>query len=351
MKPLKSSKSAIIRHESELALHFREFLPEDPDVRWHLPPGTDEQRLDHVELELDSQRVAFRPVYELKPSLPWLASLKPTQGTPPLLVTPELSNRVLDACKHHGIAAIDLNGRAWLRAPGLLVDRRPLPGRSFSYELEARNIFVGKSARIVRCLLTDRDRTWTQAEILPRTKASSGLVSRIVQHLISQGFVEKTSAREFRLRDWHGLLDEWVESDRFPKRTRTTLYAGFFGPPQELPQRLQQWAKTQSVPLAFTQWIAAWARHPYTEPVVCSAYVERLPDAATMEQLGLRPVTEGGKLWLHVPDDEGILTETQTRSGLTLVTDAQIYLDLKRTGLRGPEAAEGLREWEGCCRP
>ena len=74
---------------------------------------------------------------------------------------------------------MDLNGRAWLRAPGLLVDRRPIPGRSFSYELEPRNIFTGKSARIVRCLLTDRKRTWTQAGIVPRTNASSALVSRI----------------------------------------------------------------------------------------------------------------------------------------------------------------------------
>lgn len=347
-----SSKAAIIRHESELALHFREFLPGDPDLHWLLPPGGGQQRLEQVELELDNQRFVFRPVYELKPSLPWLENLS---GSPsslrPLMVAPELSSRIVAACKEHGIAAIDLNGRCWLRAPGLLVDRRPLPGRSFSYELEPRNIFVGKSARIVRCLLTDRDRTWTQAELVPRTKASSGLVSRIVQHLINQGFVEKTRAREFRLRDWHGLLDEWVESDRFPKRTRTTTYAGYFGPPQEMAQRLQQWAAAEKVPLAFTQWIAAWTRHPHTEPMVCSAYVERLPDAPTLEQLGLRPVTEGGKLWLHVPDDEGILTETQTRSGLTLAADAQIYLDLKRTGLRGPEAAAALREWEGFCRP
>ena len=352
MKTLDSSKSAIIRHESELALHFWEFLPEDPDLRWHLPPGTGQPRLDHVDVELDGQRIAFRPVYELRPSLPWLENLKVSPASlRPLVVTPELSPRIMAACKQLGIATIDLNGSTWLRAPGLLVDRRSLPGRSFTYELEPRNIFVGKSARIVRYLLTDRDRTWTQAEIVPRTKASSGLVSRIVQHLISQGFVEKTSAREFRLRDWHGLLAEWVESDRFPKRTRTTLYAGFFGPPQELPQRLQQWAKTENVPLAFTQWIAAWARHPYTEPVVCSAYVARLPDAATLEQLGLRSVTEGGKLWLHVPDDEGILTETQTCNNLTLVSDAQIYLDLQRTGLRGPDAAAALREWEGFCRP
>ena len=352
MKIFDSSKGTIIRHESELALRFREFLPEDPDLRWQLPPGGNWQRLDHVELELDHQRLAFRPFYELKPSRPWLENLRVFPASPrPLIVTPELSPRIVAACKELGIAVIDLNGRCWLRAPGLLVDRCPLPGRSFSYELEPRNIFIGKSARIVRCLLSDRDRTWTQGEIVPRTKASSGLVSRIVQHLISQGFVEKSSAREFRLRDWHGLLDEWVESDHFPKRTRTTAYAGYFGPPQELAQRLQQWAKTESVPLAFTQWTAAWVRRPYTEPAVCSAYVERLPDATTLEQLGLRPVTEGGRLWLHVPDDEGILAETQTSSGLTLVTDAQIYLDLKRTGLRGPEAAAALREWEGFCRP
>ncbi len=358
MKNQETSKGAIIRHESELAVHFLELLAADSDLRWHFPQPATHHRLDLIELELDGKRFAFHPYYELKPSLLWLDAQLPTDGTPllkitplPLIVTAELTTRVLNHCRRHDLSAIDLNGRAYLRAPGLLVDRRPLPGRSFSYELEPRNIFVGKSARIIRCLLTNRERTWTQGEIVPRTKASSGLVSRIVQHLISQGFAEKTSAREFRLRDWHELLDEWVESDHFAKRTRTTAYAGFFGPPQELAQRLQQWAGAEKVPLAFTQWTAAWARHPYTEPAVCSAYVERLPDAATLEQLGLRPVTEGGKLWFHVPDDEGILTETQTRSGLTLVTDAQIYLDLKRTGLRGPEAAAALREWEGFCRP
>lgn len=352
MKKRDSSKGAIIRHESELALHFREFLPEDPDLRWHLPSGGDWQRLEHVELELDSQRLAFRPVYELKPSIPWLETLQVSPSVPPLLVlTAELSPRIVATCKKRGIAAIDLNGRVWLRAPGLLVDRSPLPGRSFSYELEPRNIFEGKSARIVRCLLADRDRTWTQAEIVPRTKASSGLVSRIVQHLISQGFVEKTSTRGFCLRDWHGLLDEWAKSDRFRKRTRTALYAGLFGSPQELAHRFQQRAKKENIPLAFTQWIAAWFRHPYTEPVVCSAYVARLPDTPTLEQLGLRAVTEGGKLWLHVPDDEGILTETQTSNNLTLVSDAQIYLDLQSTGLRGSDAAAALREWGGFCRP
>lgn len=354
MKEQDSSKRSIIRYESELASHFREFVHDDPDLHWTLEPEKPTPTGSHhdcLELEFDGHRIAFHPFYELKPSLPWLENLKlPLSSQLPLIVTPELSKRIVFACKELGISAIDLNGRTWLRAPGLLVDRRPLPGRSFSYELEPRNIFVGKSARIVRCLLTDRDHTWTQAEIVPRTKASSGLVSRIVQHLISQGFAEKISAREFRLRDWAGLLDEWVQSDRFTKRTRTTLYAGFINDPGELARLLQAWSEKESVPIAFTQWVAAWARHPFTEPTVCSAYASRPPDAATLEKLQLRPVTEGGKLWLHVPDDEGILAETQTRNGLKLVTDAQIYLDLQRTGLRGPDAATALCEREDFCR-
>ncbi len=42
---------------------------------------------------------------------------------------------------------MDLNGRAYLRAEGLLVDRRALPGRDFRSELEPPNVFVEKSAR------------------------------------------------------------------------------------------------------------------------------------------------------------------------------------------------------------
>jgi hypothetical protein len=118
-----------------------------------------------------------------------------------------------------------------------------------------------------------------------------------------------------------------------------------------LADRPQKWAEFEKVRLAFTQWSAAWTRHPYTEPAVCSAYVDRPLEAVALDELGLRPVSEGGKLWLHTPDDEGLFTETQHRGGLTLVSDAQIYLDLQRSGLRGPDAASALREWEGFCRP
>lgn len=347
------SKHGDIRHESELINHFRQLVDDDPDLRWQTPTDSPNHgRLSWIDLALDDRLQRFKIVYALKPSLPELESILADwkEPAPPLLVAPELSQRVLELCHSKRLAAIDLNGRAYIRAPGIFVDRRPLPGRDFRFQLEPRNVFVGKSARIIRTLLTDRDRPWSQNELVHRAKASSGLVSRIVQHLITQGFIEKQTAREFRLSHPLELIDAWAKADDLNQRAAVTRYTTFGGNPLETARHLQAWAHEQSVPIAFTQWLAASLRYPYTEPVLTSAYVSRLPEAATLERLDLRPVTDAGKVWLLVPDDEGVFLETRIIQDLSLASDAQIYLDLQKTGLRGPDQAAALRNWDGFCR-
>ena len=326
-------------------------MQNDPDLRWRFLPIPEGQKGDLVELDLDEQRLTFVVNYDLMPVQQAVERITANSDSRPLLVVPQLSDRILATCKERGIAIIDINGRAYLRAPGLLVERGPLPGRNFRLASGPRNPFAGKSARIVRSLLADLNHTWTQPEIKWRTHASTGLVSRIINYLWEQGFIQKTSPHEYCMRDHLGLVDAWADADRWTKRVHTARYAGFMGTPVELAQQLQEWARRESIAIAFTQWIAAWLRHPYTEPPLTSAYVSHLPDAATLEHLGLRPVSEGGKLWLHVPDDEGIFLETQTCQGLTLTTDAQIFLDLQQTGLRGPEQADALRHGDNFCKP
>ncbi len=347
------SKQADIRYESELVFHFKQLIESDPDLHWKLPPEAPARsHLPWIDLDLDDRSQRFKLVYSLKPSLPELESLLADwkEAEPPLLVAPELSQRVLELCHRKRLAAADLNGRTYIRVPGVLVDRRPLAGRKFRFHLEPRNVFVGKSARVIRTLLTDRDHTWRQSELVQRAKASSGLVSRIVQHLISQGFIQKQTAREFRVFNPLELIDAWVKADDLNRRTTITRYTTFGSSPLEIARQLHSWAAERSVPFAVTQWLAAALRHPYAEPVVASAYVARLPELPTLERLGLRPVADAGKVWLFLPDDEGVFLETQTTQGLPLATDAQIYLDLQGTGLRGPDQANALRNWEGFCR-
>lgn len=60
-----------------------------------------------------------------------------------------------------------------------------------------------------------------------------------------------------------------------------------------------------------------------------------------------RKVSSGGNLWLLVPEDRGVFQGNQSKDDFPLVCDVQIYLDLVGSGLRGPEAADALRQWEG----
>lgn len=332
----------------QLSETFRNVTEQDPDLHWswEASPLPD---TDTVSLKFDGFSLDFGVEFKLYPGESDLAEVG--QGKrQPLLVVPCLNDRLLQHCKELKISVTDLNGQAWIRSKGVLIDRGPLENRNFRYDLEPRNVFVGKSERIVRSLLTDRDREWTQAELGRRAKASSGLLSRVVTYLIKQGHLTKTGSRTFRVNESLSLLDDWTQADQIAGRTRLTRYSGLSSDCFEWEERIAAWAGKAAVDLAFTQWAAAWQRHGYTEPEVCSAYVSRFPTKQELEHLGLREVPEAGNVWLYIPEDEGVFLETQEGLNRRVVSDAQIYLDLQKTGLRGPEAAQALHDWEGFCR-
>ena len=163
--------------------------------------------------------------------------------------------------------------------------------------------------------------------------------------------LSEVEKKRYLVEDWSALLDDWSEQDSLRDRVSTYRYSTLGGTPLEWSQKLTNLCGEHSIRIAFTQWIAGWLRTPYTEPVVTSAYVDRPPDPSLLDKLQLREVPDAGKIWLHVPEDEGVFRETRTVQGLPLVTDAQIYVDLQDTGLRGPDQAAALRTWEGFCRP
>ena len=356
--PVKTSESSkeSIRYESQLVEIFQRQAREDLQLTWQIPSEIAipaKGKTTEVELVLDEVRQKFQTFFRLQLSIGEIVEkLKSSpRGTRLLLVTPQLSDRILDFCRQQQISAIDLNGRAYLRAPGLHVEREAVKGRNYRFELEPRNIFVGKSCQIVRTLLTDRDRSWSQAELVHRTHASSGLVSRIVGHLLLHGFVAKINSRELRLVDPIGLVNAWAKADDFHRRATTSRYSTFAAPGVDLAEAIYKAVKSDELQIAFTQWIAGWLRFPYTEPPLVSAYVSKLPSEDALKSLSLRPVSDAGVVWLHVPHDEGVFLELQNVENLPLVSDAQIVVDLTNTGLRGPDQATALLNWEGFARP
>jgi len=353
-KNLVLNKKNLITLEEDLIREFWKLAALDPDWQWTGEVPTGEKPPRKAALLFEGRNFTFKPHYLLNPAFSVLEKLasaaKKATGPVPLLILPRIHPRVARFCREHRLSAVDLNGRAFIRVPGVLIDRQALPGRDYRFGREPKAVFAGKSARIIRSLLSQPSRSWVQHDLVAATGASPGLVSRIIAHLIGQGFIQKTGTREFRVSDPSALLDAWAKEDHFSRRTTTYRYSAFGGAPLDHAAKLNDLFKTCGVPFAFTQWIAGWLRHPYTEPVIVSAYLPKAPDEAALEKTGLRAVEEGGKIWLHVPDDEGVFRETQFAQGYPLVSDPQIYLDLLGTGLRGPDQAEALRSWDGFCK-
>lgn len=352
-KNVKTSKEAVIRTTSELAAEFGRFVEDKSRLEGleFFPPHGPKL----AEVAFDGSKHDFTLRYELAPSAQEILRWFVDEADRLLLVVPHLTPALLDACRKSRISAADLNGRLYLRAPGLLVELPALSGRRFRFEQEPRNVFVGKSVRIVRALLADPHRPWRQAELVTRTGATSGLVSRIVTHLERQGLLSRSGSgkrfRTYQLLSPDALLDAWAEADDFARRVTTHRYHCLEQDPKQLARKLRNALTPHGPDFAFTQWIAAWLRAPYTEPPLISLYVPQLPSPDLLASLGLQPVAEGGRVWFHLPTDEGVFLETQVVDNLPVVSDAQIYLDLQATGLRGPEQARALREHPSFCRP
>ncbi len=265
----------------------------------------------------------------------------------PLLVTVRLSESLVYQCRQRKISCLDLNGRAWIKAPGLLIDRN-VPPSSVRYRLAEPEIqfFSPKSTRIARTLLHSPSRTWRQLDLANATGLSQGLLSRLLNYAVRQGWVEG-KRRDWKLVNAGALLDAWEQQDNFSKRVTLRQYSTLEPDRQAIARSLLDRTHEE---VAFTQWFAAYLRYPYAEVPVVTAYRRQFPTEDEQRALKYREVNDGGKVWIAVPRDDGVFRNIQRVRDLPLVSDAQIYLDLIHAGLRGPEQAKALRQGEGFCK-
>ncbi len=303
-----------------------------------------------AELRLEAQNekavLVVQPL--LNPSRKILDASGTVQDRDFIIVSPHIPSDLAEDYKKAAINHGDLNGRLFIQTPWFLLDREPKAALHRNPVAEP-DLFSPRASRIVRALLSHRDRAWTQEAFVERTKVSRGLLSRILATLTRRGYVKQESAGTrlasavYRLADFDRLLDAWKAADTWTKRVSVQRYTVLTNEAGEIARMVRDALGEDKV--FFTQWFAAYARHPYTTPPIVSAYItegRKLPELKFVRQ-----EQTGGNLWLISPEDEGVFLETQEREGFRLVSDVQIYLDLVQMGQRGPDAAEALRAWDG----
>lgn len=346
------SENEVIRSEEHLAQVFRQRLTNgalklarDAGAAVSLDP-----KARGVSLELDGKAAAFDLKFRVNPGRRDIENLaQNTDPAPILLITVRLSQALVRHCRELGVSCADLNGRVWIRAQGILIDTSLAPagvGAEYAIERKEPSLFAPKSSRLARVLIGCPGRAWKQSELVETTGLATGLVSRLLTHLVHVGWV--TGHRgNWQLTEPDALLDAWQVADEWTKRVIIREYTTLEQDRSSIARRL---ADLAGHALAFTQWFAAGLRFPYADVPVVSAYRDAFLDDDELHALGATPVITGGRIWILLPKDDGVFQAGRQVQGLPLVSDVQIYLDLLHVGLRGPDQAKALRQWSGFCR-
>jgi hypothetical protein len=260
-----------------------------------------------------------------------------------VLVAPFISEESARICAEAGIGYADLAGNARLSFDQVFIETRSAEN-PFREKRERRSLFAPRATRVLRVLLQGPLRAWKVTELAESARVSLGWVSAVRQQLLAREWAAEEPGG-LRVTKPMVVLEAWAKADDWEKRTRAHEYSVLIHEPLELAERLKE-ALSDEAPV-FTQWFAGWLRHPYTTPVVVTAYVKRLPEETLIKEklLGRRISGGSGRLRLVMPKDEGVLHPQQTVHGFQLVSDVQIYLDLQGAGLRGEEQAEELKRW------
>jgi len=318
-------------------------------LRWDIGPAVRSKLENSIKrpdlaVTVRSENKEFLLFIEVKPSGEPLR-IKEAAGTLmqlrelgyPVLVAPFISERGRDLCKALDMGCVDLAGNAYLRFDGIWVERWGKDNPTKEKRI-LKSLFTLKATFVLRTMFADLKKEWTTERLSKAAGVSLGQVSKVVNRLAFEDYIDKQRGR-LSLKNPGGVLDAWTKVYDYGNNRST----GYFCDDRDREAIFNRLLKLGSKDYALTLGAAA----SLVAPVVRSTDVQIYTKAdrkRIIKALDLKPVEFGGNVHLVDPPDEGVLLYMQKKDGLTIVSDLQLYLDLYNYPMRGREQAEAVRQ-------
>jgi hypothetical protein len=341
--------------EKEGAAEFERLLKRIPRVKLKFlktgwigkDPGYDL----HVQLELDGKvhtliaevKANGQPRYAREAILRLKAlAARVTPPAIPVFIAPFLSESTRELCAEEGVSFLDFEGNAKLGFDSVYLEIST-PNKPASSRREYKSIFKGRSAQVLRALLSSQDRVWKLTELSQISGVSIGHVSNVRASLLD---------REWVHRDGHGvslsapkaLLDAWTDAYERPLSEERRFYTSIHGSMLEstLAEFFAALNKTAEIAMASfsaAQWIA-----PYGRTATQYLYGNESIVPSLTKALRLSSPAKGDNVVMWIPSTTDIYFESRKEAnGIRCTSALQTYLDLAQSGERGREAADHLR--------
>lgn len=266
----------------------------------------------------------------------YIQDRKDTYG---ILVAPYISDAGRQICKEAGIGCLDLAGNAFLSYKKIFIERsgRPNP---FSVSRVSKSVFSPKSSRILRVLLSDLSKKWYVDEMSREAEISIGLTSRVKQSLLAEEWIKEEDKR-FYIINPEAILDQWVNNYSYNKNPAFSFYSGMSE--SQLETAIKKECEKRKYRYGLALFSGARKTAPFVRFMRFFFYLEGDMDKIA-DALQLKKVESGANVTILQPYDDGVFYGIQEINGVQVVSDIQLYLDLKSYKGRGEEAAQAIFE-------
>ncbi len=335
--------------ELEIVAELRSRLPKIvplEDLRWEPEKRNDDAvakaRIKGVRIALEFEILSRPNLASVRDAIDRMPVRRRGGKRLPILVAPALSAEARQLCKERGQAYLDLSGNVWIDFGPVLIEKE-VSKNLFPHEAKNRSPFADKASLLLRYLLDKRDHAGRVLEIAEGAKLSPGYVSKLVRVAEKLNYLAIQSDGLCRLRNIREMLADWSASYRWQKNQFEPFFVlpGRIG---DLGQALRK-ALAGRADYALSLHAGNNAVEPYAQSDVWHLYAEGNELAKDLQRrLHLEPVArDAGNVIIMQPYyRHSALYGVRDVNGFRVVSDLQLYLDLRHYHARGFEAAEAI---------
>lgn len=310
-------------------------------------PGFDIQ----VRIELDGRqhtliaevKISGQPRYAREAILRLkVIAARSTPPAIPVFIAPFLTESTRDLCFEQGISYLDFEGNARMAFDSVYLEIAS-PHKPSTPRREHRSLFKGRSAKVLRVLLSSPERSWKLTDLAQESCVSIGHVSNVQSSLLDREWAERNDLG-LSLTAPRALLNAWSAAYERPLLAERRFYTTLHGSTLEEALRDLFRSAKEAVHLAMASFSAAQWISPFGRTATQYFYAEEDKVDLLKGSLRLSSPAKGENVIVWIPKDRDVYFGSAEQSrGIRCTSALQTYLDLMQGGERGREAADHLR--------
>ncbi|MGM0365066.1 MAG: type IV toxin-antitoxin system AbiEi family antitoxin [Actinomycetota bacterium] len=254
-----------------------------------------------------------------------------------------ISRETMKICLNNNMGSIDIGGNCFFNFDNVYVNIEGKPN-PFPSKNPLKTLFYPKSSRVIRVLLSNPKKAWFIKDLSEEAGVSIGQTFKVKEKLLEEEYIKESQEYElkkFILQKPEALLNDWIKNYSYKKNIIKNYYS--LDNVKTIEDKIVDYCKLKNIKYAFTLTSGASFVAPFLRYNKVFFYtngnIEKI-----VKDLNFKEVSTGANISILKPYDEGIFYKLQQINKAVIVSNIQLYLDLKSFKERGEEAAEFLYE-------